>query len=352
VTSAAEAAAARTPLGADLATGVEAISLNQQILFTQYKRVVLPLDGFVFWVKADLVKGGATFDAMGPYDDWLFDGSPQVVGAATVLATGSLHYATRRYQSEDSNAAANDVVFTSEVPLDFFNSIDPQTMWVAQLPASEPNNRRFAFSSRKNLYQQAGPLYHYLGASVAATMASQLVDSPLAFNAVQPVVSNSLPMWLQVPQYASPTGFFPVTAPFFPSMAVPDNERPPYVVIHVVPEATRALQAFPQIDLDLNQAQLARDLVRVTTFGLRNADVLNLVQAIEQYSLETDNIGMMNMPIPRDDKRGQVEFFTLAQQKTIEFEVSYYQSTARAVGRQLITDCVPTFVVGPLDPFA
>ena len=348
MTSAAEATAARTPLGADLAAGVEAISLNQQVTFTQYRRVVLPVDGFVFWVKADLVTGGAIFDAAGPYDDWLFDKSPTVVAADTIVATGSLHFATRRYQSEEANAAANDVVFTSEIPLDFFNSIDPQTMWIAQLPASEPHNRRYAFSARKNLYQQAGPLYHYLGASITSNMATQIVDSPLQFNAIGPVVSNSLPMWLQIPGYASPTGFFPVTAPFFPSMAVPDNQRPPYVVVHVAPEGTRALQAAPLFDANLGQTQLARDLVKLTTFGLRNADVLNLMAAVDQYSLETDNIGLMNMPIPRDAKQGQVEFFTLAQRKEIDFEVSYYQSTSRRVGTQLITSCIPTFVVDPL----
>lgn len=352
MTSAAEATVARTPLGADLATGLEAVSLDQQVAFTQYRRVVLPLDGFVFWVRADLVAGGATYDGAA-YDDWLFAGSPKITAPATLTATGSLHFATRHFQSEDSNAGANDVVFTSEVPVDFFNAIDPQTIWIAQLPntveqAGVAGNRRFAFSSRRNLYTQAGPLYHYVGASVASTMASQIIDSPLAFNALQPVVSNSLPMWLQLASYASPTGAFPVTAPIFPSMAVPDNQPPPYVVVHVAPEGTRAIAAAALLDGSLGQRQLARDFVRVTTLGLRNADVLNFIQAFQQYSIETDNLGLMNMPLPRDEKRGQVEFLTLEQRKTIEFEVSYYQATSRAVARQLITSCIPSFVVAPL----
>ena len=39
----------------DLAAGVDMLSIQQEITFTRYIRLVLPLDGYVFWVKADMV---------------------------------------------------------------------------------------------------------------------------------------------------------------------------------------------------------------------------------------------------------------------------------------------------------
>ena len=45
----------RTALGAALKAGVDTISLSQQLTFTLYKRLVLPLDGYLFWVKASIL---------------------------------------------------------------------------------------------------------------------------------------------------------------------------------------------------------------------------------------------------------------------------------------------------------
>ena len=55
-----------------------------------------------------------------------------------------------------------------------------------------------------------------------------------------------------------------------------------------------------------------------------------------QYSLNTDNIGMLNMPVIQDEKVTQPEFGVIAMKKTITFEVSYYQQNIRNVARQLI----------------
>jgi len=49
--SAVEAATAKPQLASGLAQGVETISNYEQITFTLYVKLVLPLDGYVFWVK-------------------------------------------------------------------------------------------------------------------------------------------------------------------------------------------------------------------------------------------------------------------------------------------------------------
>jgi len=63
VSNAYEALGARGPLAADLAEGVIAIGQDQEITFTKYVRLVLPVDGYVFWVKADLVGPSALLNA-------------------------------------------------------------------------------------------------------------------------------------------------------------------------------------------------------------------------------------------------------------------------------------------------
>src|SRR5215813_1107836 len=104
MTTIGEASGAKTQLAAGLATGVEVLSLDQQITFTKYVKVVLPIDGFVFWVRADLVGPSALYDAA-RYDAFAFNQGVKITPAATLVATGSLHVATSRQQDETSTVA-------------------------------------------------------------------------------------------------------------------------------------------------------------------------------------------------------------------------------------------------------
>ena len=45
-----------SPMAGDLQDGLQAISINQAVKFRLYGRVVLPADGYVFWVRAELMK--------------------------------------------------------------------------------------------------------------------------------------------------------------------------------------------------------------------------------------------------------------------------------------------------------
>ena len=58
-----ETSGAKTPLGASLADGLNTISLNQTLDFTMYVKMVLPLDGYVFWVNANLLSDSAIYNA-------------------------------------------------------------------------------------------------------------------------------------------------------------------------------------------------------------------------------------------------------------------------------------------------
>ena len=177
--SVAEALLAPGQLAAALQSGLAQLAGPQQVTFTQYSKSTIPTDGYVFWVTT----------------------------GATIVANGSIHYATQRRQNEDDTFAVNSVDFTSEQEITAFNEIAPGLLWVGAitgaLAAQDSINLQFAFSGRSSLYFRAN-LWHYLGDAVYPALASQLINS-MADLPAGPIVSNSLPIWLSAT--FSPTPF-------------------------------------------------------------------------------------------------------------------------------------------------
>ena len=93
----------RTPLGASLKGGLDTLSLNQRIDFTLYRRFVLPLDGYVYWVK----------DATAP----------------VLSIMGSLHYNSDISQQGDNTQATTRVVFSSQEEVRDFTEVAPDTCY-------------------------------------------------------------------------------------------------------------------------------------------------------------------------------------------------------------------------------
>lgn len=333
----AEAAAAKTQLAGDIAAGVNTLSLNQTITFTKYVKLVLPLDGFVFWVKADLLSPSALLNA-GLLNRFAPNEPRTIVTPApTVSVQGSLHYSTVKQQNEDETAGVNQVVFTALAPIQDFNQIGPDVIFIGTF-----QKIRFAFSQRQPFYAQADT-YHYVGTAILPAMESQIIDAVDGFNSRELVVSNSLPIWLSLNSYAPPYPGFQIAnmgLRLYPSFALPDNIAPPYGAVHIPPEATEALQSAPLLGPTYSHSQLVRDTVKITLYGVRNGEALTVVDTVNQFSLDTDAIGVMNMPTVRDEKRTQAELAILAMKKTVTFEVSYYQTTARNMARQLITKAI------------
>lgn len=299
-----EASGAGSQLNASLEAGVNTLSLNQTVLFTQYDRKILPLDGFIFWLKT-----GVTREFM-----------------------GSLHYSVNSDQREDEDIAVRNVVFTSLELITDMASIEPDTLWIADI-----DEDRYAFSQQGNFYEQAG-LYHYQGYAIWPAMETQIVDDVLDLDLTHQIVSNSLPIWLTLDQIM----------PVYPSFLIPANIRPPYAAVHIEPNSTKAMQSAPYLNYALSHYQLVEDTVKITIYGLRNDDALDFQDYVFQYSLDTDNIGIMNMPVIRDEKRTQSETSTLAQKKSIEFKVSYYQTRINEVTRQYILKSIQHYIINPL----
>jgi len=317
--SAVEAAQAKPQLASGLAQGVETLSGNEQVTFTLYVKLVLPLDGYVFWVNASLLTDSALFNAS-QYNKLLYNNYPEGVPSRQLVASGSFHFSSDVQMLEDRQTVFNHTTFTSLVEIADFNLINPQFQYIATY-----QGMRFAFNTRANFYKQAD-LYHYRGDALYSVMNTQVIDTMTGFDTQSVIVSNSLPIWLSLNQ------FFPM----YPSYLVDQNIVPAYAAVDINPSLTTALQDFPLLDPDSNPFQLVKDTVKITMYGIRNHEALNFVQYILDYSRNTDNIGLMNMPVMQDEKMTQSELGIMAQKKTITFEVSYYQSTVNDIARKLI----------------
>jgi hypothetical protein len=330
-----EAAAAKTPLASVLAAGVEQISLTQRVEFTLYAKIILPLDGWVFWVRADLLSAPTLANVVTAAQ--LSDAD---MPSMKIKALGSLHYAIDVRQEEAETLAVNAVTFTSLEEVQDLNKVGPMLLYVAEF-----EGQRFAFSNRKNFYRQAA-LFHYFGNAVYPDMENQLVDDVSDFDDSSVVVSNSLPAWLALNGYDPPYGFGNPGITLYPSFLVPANIVPPFAAVHIVPETTRGLAMAPHIGSKSSHYQLCAERVKITLWGTRNAEAIDFVDCVNQYSLATGLFGLMNIPVLQDEKRTQAELGTIAMKKSITWEISYHQSRIRSIAQQLIKKVVPTYYVG------
>jgi hypothetical protein len=344
-----EIANQQSALASAIRQGLESIDRDQKVKFTRYTKKVLPLDGYVFWIKS----------------------------GKTISVDGSLHYSVDERQEETETVALNHIIFTSEQEVQEFNAIAPDTIWIGSLgnaaaSAGDPVEGissltpfpvLFAFSGRGNFYK-AAEVYHYRGTAILPAMMSQIVNS-VADLPDSPIVTNSLPIWLSQTQFGT----------VYPSFLVPNNVEPPYIVAHIEPEETDFIQAFPTYDMrvtgasaavgffqvgvseigqsnlsygvevpnsgasplyQLPSCQLMQDHVRLTLVGFNNQTALQFYVSLIEFSRNTDAFGFMNSPAIRDEKRTQVEMSILQQKKHIDITASYYQSTANVIAERLI----------------
>lgn len=299
-----------------LQAGVRQISGGQDFTFTQYVRVVLPADGFVFFVLAS---------AANPPPP---DPTPVQLAAYSFTENGSLHVSQRVNQVEDNTTALQDVVFTTKRQLREFTDLAPGTLYLMTLP----NGTVVAFSAQRGRYDQAG-IWHYSGRALYPYEESQILDDPADVGAEQ-IVSNSLPIWMAMST---------LELPVYPSFLVPLNLPPPYVAADI--QGTSGLGQTPLEGPDSSQTQLAQETVRFTFYGLRNGAVLDFQREVLQNSLG-GSYGIMNIPVPVDGKATQSEFGIIAQQKTMDVQVNYYQARARDIARKLILSAFITITEG------
>lgn len=311
-----------TALQSALYTGNEALSNYEQVVFVKYVRVVLPLDGFVFWVRSDLVSSLEV---------------PQSSLPARIPVSGSFHYTSSNEQEEDYSNTVNNVTFTSEQKVDEFNQVNSDEMYIGTFEGLD-----FAFSQMGSFYNESN-LYHYTGTAILPSSAPFIVKSLSQINLDDLFISNSMPIWLAMNK---PSIFFPSFSPFpiFPSYLVPLNYPPPYASIDI--DETEALQPVPYHDQCWNHYQLVKERVRITTYGLNNSKALQFLDFILNQSLNQGTFGIMNAPTVKDEKKKQREINIIALKKRIDLEISYNQFSLVNIARQLILSCMVNVNIG------
>lgn len=335
----AEARSAPGQLASALKAGVDSISSTDSVEFAKYYRVISPLDGTTWWVRASSLSPAAIANVMTANDVPPNEAARIAALAPLFSAGGSLHYSTDLQQGEAANSTTNRMIFTAKEEIRELNAYDPSMIYIGSRDGVQ-----FAFSRRGSFYRQAD-LYHYVGDAVYSDMQTQVVEDPSAIDVRSVVVSNSLPAWLLInsrPSYP----FEPAPKPNFrlyPSFLAPTNAVPPYATIHVA--ETSNIASAPTIGVGASHLQLSRDRVRVTLWGLDNGPAQDFVDYVFAYMTNDELLGLMNVPAISDEKRGQVELTTLAKKKIVEFEISYYQSRMRNVARQLLEDVVAQYLV-------
>lgn len=326
-----ESAGAATALKSALQGGLRVLDAEVTLKFVKYVKLVLPFDGYVFWVRAELVSpssllNAGTLNAPPPLN------TPSVVVSSAPFfeAPGSLHITQTTTQTEDDTYTHNDIIFTSEQEVTDLNAVSPTVAYIANYGPF-----RYAFSQKTGYYQQAD-LHHYKGEAIFPALTTQIIDDLDDLDRLNPIVSDSLPIWLLMNQY------FPV----YPSFLVPDNILPPFAAVHIPPDSTRALQAIPWVDpVNHYSWQLMAEHVRITLYGVRNHLVLQYLNDIVNSSRLYDRFGLTAPPVLRDDKRFQPELSILAQKKTLDLDISYYQTGLIEDNRQLIEQALIGFFV-------
>ncbi|ELY4543940.1 hypothetical protein SMZ81_002150 [Cronobacter sakazakii] len=299
-------------LSSVLHSAVETISSGQEITFRLYVRQVLPLDGFVYWVKAEIVQPAELCRL-------------NIECPTRLNIKGSLHRQIIAVQDETVSRDVNNIIFTPIERIDDFNTENPDAIYLG-----EYGGVQFAFSRMESQYSQSG-IYHYRGMAILPTMQSQIIDSPDEISDER-IISNSIPLWLAMKDFAT----------VYPAYLVPQNLRPPYIAVDI--RNSLPLQAAPIVHGG-ERYQLVQDSVRITLYGFTNKMALDFVDSVVCQALDNEEFGVTNIPVVQDAKSGQVEINALAKKKTVDFDVNYYQATTREISHQLIKEAICKYEV-------
>ena len=328
-----EASASGNQLNSALEAGIDAINQGQVITFTKYVRVILPLDGFVFWVRADILSPGALMNAS-LYNVPEYGEPPVTITPAPTQSIGGyLHWTTDSVQEETEVFDRSNVVFTAKEDIDNFSETGQNVLYLGEFEGI-----RFAFSRRSGFNRQAD-IYHYSGEAVNPALSTQIIDDPQQLDTRNVIVSNSLPIWLEINKFM----------PVYPSFLIDPNMVPPYAAVHIDNSTQQALQLTPAKDRNGTQWQLVQEKVTITLYGARNFNALDYVDHVLDLTLSSrPRFGVTNIPIPQDVKRIQNEINAIAMKKVIPFEINYYQTRVRELARKLILKAIPTVIISEL----
>lgn len=313
-----------------LENGLKLLSENQQITFIRYVRLVLPVDGFVFWVKKSLINGsnGALNGQM--LNSVPLNGQvPVIEPDSQFTVDGSFHYAANNVQENTQVYGKNYVTFTTLSDIDDFNDIGESELFIGTF-----DEMQFAFSQRGKFYRGAG-LFHYTGEAINPIMRSQIIDD-LSFFDDSKIVADSLPIFMALNSIC----------PVYPAFRGKQNIRPPFISVDVT--ETIPLMQYPQEAINSDRRQWCKDTVTVTAYGLNNNKALDYLWLVLNAGLEYySDFGINNAPVFKKLDIPQSELNVTANAKTAVFEINYYQDRAVNIARALIEQAFVSVINNP-----
>lgn len=295
-----------TPLHHSLKGGLDDISYNEDVIFHEYRRKVLPLDGFLFWVKTYVSR----------------------------TVSGSLHVSTHSQSTEIENYDLSQLVFSTTENIHTFHSTQADRVWVGHVGPI-----RFLIGAQKNTFKEAG-LFHYSAETIPPSHRPQFIETEAELDGYTPVVGTSLPLFLSLPTDTTPALNWcpwPKDVPVFPSFSAPDNQEPPYIIVHNDPHKVQSAGMGAVDPLTGDTHQILQEHVRLTLVGLPHTQAANVRDYILHWALlHSDVLGIVNTPVLTDEKRALNEASALAMIKTLELDVMYSQNTVRHTALKLI----------------
>ena len=303
-----------TPITSALVSGLKVIDRQKAIKFTLYNRVVLPYDGFVFYVNSNAINNGSTFNTWSLNSKMIAERNT----AKSIEVEGSLHYNSIREQDSDKNYDRNELMFTTPYEILEFNQAQDNSLYIA-----EYDGMQFSFNSRLSSYSASG-LYEYRGQAVPAYLRSQLIESKRDLSKLH-VTSNCMSLIMAFALNKE--------LPVYPAYLAKANDKR-FVTTEVT--STECLAAYPFLDRDGTRTQLTRDNVKVCFYGFENDAALDFVFDFVNMALEDDDYGIANIPTVSDAREPDSELRILSQKKESVIVVNYYQKRVQELTRKLI----------------
>lgn len=301
-----------------------AIPYNEPVTFRRYIRLVLPVDGFIFWIRQSLI------NLQSPaLNGMALNELPDLTALDDSLTvTGSLWYAANNQQENTQIHTVNNVFFTSSKKLDDFQDLGESQIWIGEI-----DGVRFSFNRAGNFFQKAG-VWSYQGDSINPIMASQIIDN-LADLKDEKIVNDSLPLFL-----SNNFGYR-----VYPAFRGSQNLKPPFISIDVM--ETKPLQQR-QSEESTERRQWCLDTVKATCYGLSNNAVLDYMNSMIELGLTAVDFGISNSLTAKKIDIPQSELNITANAKEVTFEVNYYQTRAHNIAQKLIESALCSVSINPI----
>lgn len=265
--------------------GYQKVSGQQQITFTRYVEKILPIDGWRFWVKAELLQNEPA-----PFS--------QVIPC-------SVHQSVNQTQEATKTNAITSIILTTNQEIENLKEIGQTALLIGEYKGS-----KFSFNVQSAFYDNAN-LKHYSGDAVYTENLDNFIDDIDNLDLENGIVTNSIPLFLTLNDIVQ----------IYPAFLVPTNLKPPYATIEV--KESKGIAAGATYN-EFEDSRLAQwDRIELNIYGLRKKQLSDFLKYLETKQLETHAFGLYWLPSIQNQNIPQSEVNVLTNKKVLTFDVNY-----------------------------